>query len=207
MYSQTQKKIQVLAVVLKFSAAVLKSPAAVHKSPAVVLKLAAAVLKFKAIQYQKKLLIYFLRNMFTTMTYARQNVLKVLSLFVLVLLKKKTKKPTSCNIAGLRIRRCHTVKQQTYGGQFSQKERVYIVTFVENMILWTPKIKQRFSTKIQVRESVQRHSLIIVKLYNIKMLFPQKCCKSLFFSKGNIGKREGSWWSSCESVWNCKLDY
>lgn len=61
--------------------------------------------------------------MFTTMTYARQNVLKVLSLFVL--LKKKTKKPTSCNIAGLRIRRCHTVKQQTYGGQFSQKERVY----------------------------------------------------------------------------------
>lgn len=30
--------------------------------------------------------------MFTTMTYARQNVLKVLSLFVLVLLKKKTKK-------------------------------------------------------------------------------------------------------------------
>lgn len=78
--------------------------------------------------------IYFLRNMFTTMTYARQNVLKVLSLFVLVLLKKKTKKPTSCNIAGLRIKRCHTVKQQTYGGQFSQKERVYIVTFVENMI-------------------------------------------------------------------------
>lgn len=95
------------------------------------LKLAAAVLKLKAIQYQK-LLIYFLRNMFTTMTYARQNVFKVLSLFVL--LKKKTKKPTSCNIAGLRIRRCHTVKQQTYGGQFSQKERVYIVTFVENMI-------------------------------------------------------------------------
>lgn len=56
------------------------------------------------------------------------------SSFVLVLLKKKTKKPTSCNIAGLRIKRCHTVKQQTYGGQFSQKERVYIVTFVENMI-------------------------------------------------------------------------
>lgn len=50
------------------------------------------------------------------------------------LTEKENKKPTSCNIAGLRIRRCHTVKQQTYGGQFSQKERVYIVTFVENMI-------------------------------------------------------------------------
>lgn len=124
---------------------------------------------------------YFLINMCTTMTYARQNVLKVLSFFVL--LKKKTRKPTSCNIAGLRIGNYHTVKQQTYGGQFSQKERGLYCYLCRKHDTMNTQNKQGFSTRIQVRESIQRHLLITVKLY-IKMLFPQKCYREYHFFKG-----------------------
>lgn len=75
---------------------------------------------------------------------------------------------------------------------FSEGEGLYCYLCRKHDTMNTQKT-QRFPTKIQVRESVQRHSLIIVKLYNIKILFPQKWCKKSHFFKGKYRKkREGS---------------